>query len=796
MTVSSTTVKSGPYNGNGSTTNFAVNTKYTAKSEVSVIVTSSAGVETTKTLDTHYTLTDPGDSGTAAFITSPTDFRPQTGETVTIITTLAQTQATDLTVGGAFSATVIEGAFDKLTRLVQQIAEKVTRSPKLRQTTTTGEVALPEPSALAFVRWNSGGTDLENGTTGGPGSGDVVGPASSTNNNLAAFDGTSGGVLKDSGISISNVLTEAEAAAGYQPLDADLTAIAALSTASYGRSLLTLANATALAAEVDSFFLTPSEGNAAYQPLDADLTAIAALSTTSFGRSVLTLANAAALATLAGLGTGDSPQFAGLLLPTGAAINWNSGDVTITHSANALAFAGASSGYSFDAAVNITAGNLGLGFANASIEIGNGTANTPFIDFRSSANSVDYDTRLIASGGDATLGGGLLSLTGRFAINPRAASLHRGYVVTQSGAGSSAGNFAFNDIRVDEDHVDGGAGASKIDALQIVHLFGSSSMRGGRHGLEVTAVLNSASHASNPDRNYVGAAFTGLANSADGGGSGTEQGAFFGINAQAAAFSGATFLANISAAEFNTSAQTGSSVRYKSIIQLCGRDDDVVQGSTYDCMLALSNQTTAVKWEDGILIGNMNGQFPIDTSGSILRATAGTVTKGIDLSALTISGNAFASPNFSVTGSGTISMGAQLNTGAGVSTGDVSMELGSSRTGDGNVYIDFHARSATDYECRFLRNGGANGAASFANTGTGDFSFTQEGAGALSFKISNTERFRIDAAGMPIWQPSSATPATLGTNGQITMTLTSNTNLRFSARGSDGTTRVANLTLA
>lgn len=46
-----------------------------------------------------------------------------------------------------------------------------------------------------------------------------------------------------------------------------------------------------------------------YQPLDSDLTAIAALTTTSFGRAVLALANAAALATYAGVGTGDSPQF-------------------------------------------------------------------------------------------------------------------------------------------------------------------------------------------------------------------------------------------------------------------------------------------------------------------------------------------------------------------------------------------------------------------------------------------------------------------------------------------------------
>jgi hypothetical protein len=37
-----------------------------------------------------------------------------------------------------------------------------------------------------------------------------------------------------------------------------------------------------------------------YQPLDADLTAIAALTTTSFGRGLLTLANAGALLAAAG----------------------------------------------------------------------------------------------------------------------------------------------------------------------------------------------------------------------------------------------------------------------------------------------------------------------------------------------------------------------------------------------------------------------------------------------------------------------------------------------------------------
>jgi len=47
--------------------------------------------------------------------------------------------------------------------------------------------------------------------------------------------------------------------------------------------------------------------------------------------------------------------FSDLFLASGGVINWNAGDVTITHSANALAFGGATGGYSFSHAVLPTA---------------------------------------------------------------------------------------------------------------------------------------------------------------------------------------------------------------------------------------------------------------------------------------------------------------------------------------------------------------------------------------------------------------------------------------------------------
>lgn len=142
----------------------------------------------------------------------------------------------------------------------------------------------------------------------------------------------------------ASAATDAElvaAVAGLQPLDADLTAIAALSTTAFGRGLLILANQAALLAAAGAAaashahageditsgtvadariaatltrdteltaaisaheaagdphptYTTAAELAAFAQPLDADLTAIAALTTTAFGRAFLALANIAA----------------------------------------------------------------------------------------------------------------------------------------------------------------------------------------------------------------------------------------------------------------------------------------------------------------------------------------------------------------------------------------------------------------------------------------------------------------------------------------------------------------------
>ena len=114
-------------------------------------------------------------------------------------------------------------------------------------------------------------------------------------NDLMKYDGTDW-----VNITPAQLVTLLNLAGLYQPLDADLTAIAALTTTAFGRGILAEANAASLISTLGLAGL--------YQPLDSDLTAIAALTTTAYGRAFLALADEAAFKAYVNLEIGTDVQ--------------------------------------------------------------------------------------------------------------------------------------------------------------------------------------------------------------------------------------------------------------------------------------------------------------------------------------------------------------------------------------------------------------------------------------------------------------------------------------------------------
>jgi len=180
-------------------------------------------------------------------------------------------------------------------------------------------------------------------------------------------------VVARGGTNVSLTLTNLNAL--YQPLDADLTTWAGLTPSLNAQSLVTAADYAAMRALLDlesgTDFLSPSALAAAYQPLDADLTSIAALTTTSFGRSLLELADQPALLSAAGAAAASHAHAAGDITSGVLAIARGGLGVDLStapgadrllfwdHSALAFAYLSAGSGLTITGTEITAAGGIG-----------------------------------------------------------------------------------------------------------------------------------------------------------------------------------------------------------------------------------------------------------------------------------------------------------------------------------------------------------------------------------------------------------------------------------------------------
>lgn len=142
MTISSTTRKAGPFDGNNVTVAFPFTFKVFADSDVVAVKTDPANVETTLILTTDYTVSLNADQDTSPGGTVTLPSALLTDYKLTLTSDVPTLQAVELTNSGGFYPTVINDALDRLTIFSQELAEEVNRSVKVPISSTTDPEAL------------------------------------------------------------------------------------------------------------------------------------------------------------------------------------------------------------------------------------------------------------------------------------------------------------------------------------------------------------------------------------------------------------------------------------------------------------------------------------------------------------------------------------------------------------------------------------------------------------------------------------------------------------------------------
>jgi len=314
MTISTLIIKNS-YAGNGSVTVFPYNFSVSSNADIEVIVRSTLGVETIKSLAaSDYTVSGVGVSS-GGNVTMST--APATGETIFVRRKTVKTQPVDLVENDPFSAETVEGALDKTISIVQELQEEVDRSIKLSRTNTitssefTTDATARAGKVLAFDASGELQSTQELGQSKGNwASGtvfaprDIVKDASNSNIYICLVGHTSSGstpIASNTDTAKWELLVDAATAAGSATTataKAALTAADAITTA--GHVVTTTSNKDdAVAARV----LAEAARDTANSSRDTAI-AQASISTTKAGEAGVSATEAAASATSAAASAG------------------------------------------------------------------------------------------------------------------------------------------------------------------------------------------------------------------------------------------------------------------------------------------------------------------------------------------------------------------------------------------------------------------------------------------------------------------------------------------------------------
>jgi predicted secreted protein len=227
-------------------------------------------------------------------------------------------------------------------------------------------------------------------------------------------------------------------------------------------------------------------------------------------------------------------------------------------------------------------------------------------------------------------------------------------------------SWAYSVVNASESIDISGASAGAAVSGLYVNLAGHGGY-GARNGIWSVYSHNAETTTASSSAFYTGIFSTVAVNATDGGGSGTEEGSFYGFGGLVTLSASATHINEAIGAEFDVSCVTGSSVAHKILLQLVTVNSDAVKGSTVDAGIVIAaDSTTTTKLDLGIAFGKAGTKWPV--SGTLIGAYSTTdslaAVNGIDFSGITFSGSAFKSNNFSVSQAGAISGASLAATGA------------------------------------------------------------------------------------------------------------------------------------
>ena len=297
MTISTTTIKNS-YTGDGSNLNFTYTFKITDQDDIEVIIRSSTGTETVKTITTNYTVSGVGNAGggTVSFVSGQA---PLSTETVILRRDTPQTQTMDLIDNDPMSADTIEDAHDKSIAIAQELQEQIDRSIKLSRTNT-----------MTSTEFTVDATNRANKILAFDSSGEI-----SVTQELGTFVGNwsastaynARDLVKDTSTNNIFICTTSHTSSGSQPLTTNtdsakwsllVDAASATTSATNAAASATAAASSATAAASSASAASTSETNAATSATTASTQATnAATSATSAASSATSATSSASTAT-------------------------------------------------------------------------------------------------------------------------------------------------------------------------------------------------------------------------------------------------------------------------------------------------------------------------------------------------------------------------------------------------------------------------------------------------------------------------------------------------------------------